>query len=94
MQVYTGIDWSENKHDVLFMNEKGAVITYFHSSHAITVSQPCRLKSIRNLVNPPDTDRWITTRLPGPAGDRPGPPTRVGPLLAAGPDRDVFVSGG
>jgi len=34
MQVYTGIDWSENKHDVLFMNEKGAVISYFHSSHS------------------------------------------------------------
>ena len=26
MQVYTGIDWSENKHDIVFMNQQGAVI--------------------------------------------------------------------
>ena len=33
MQVYTGIDWSENKHDVLFMNESGAVVTYLVIPH-------------------------------------------------------------
>jgi len=33
MQVYTGIDWSENKHDVIFMNEEGAVITYLVIPH-------------------------------------------------------------
>ena len=33
MEVYTGIDWSENKHDVLFMNEAGAVVTYLVIPH-------------------------------------------------------------
>jgi hypothetical protein len=27
MQVYIGIDWSEKKHDVVFMNAVGGVIT-------------------------------------------------------------------
>jgi transposase len=26
MQVYIGIDWSENKHDIVFINQQGAVI--------------------------------------------------------------------
>jgi hypothetical protein len=26
MQVYTGIDWSESEHDIVFMNEAGAAI--------------------------------------------------------------------
>jgi len=26
MQVYIGIDWSESKHDVVFMNAEGAVV--------------------------------------------------------------------
>ena len=26
MQVYIGIDWSENKHDIVMMNEGGAAI--------------------------------------------------------------------
>ena len=34
MQVYTGIDWSENKHDVLFTNEAGAVVTYLVIPHS------------------------------------------------------------
>ncbi len=33
MEVYTGIDWSENKHDVLFMNESGAVVAYLVIPH-------------------------------------------------------------
>ena len=33
MEVYTGIDWSENKHDVIFMNESGVVIFYFVIPH-------------------------------------------------------------
>ncbi len=35
MEVYTGIDWSENKHDVLFMNEAGAIVTYFVIPHTL-----------------------------------------------------------
>ena len=33
MQVYIGIDWSESKHDVVFMNEKGGVITGYTIEH-------------------------------------------------------------
>jgi hypothetical protein len=28
MQVYTGIDWSENKHDIVFKTEAGASIAH------------------------------------------------------------------
>ena len=34
MQVYNGIDWSEKKHDAVFLNEAGAilaVVTFEHS---------------------------------------------------------------
>jgi transposase len=33
MQVYTGIDWSENKHDVVFMNQAGAEIAQLTIPH-------------------------------------------------------------
>jgi transposase len=33
MQVYTGIDWSENKHDVAFMNEAGITIAQLTIPH-------------------------------------------------------------
>jgi transposase len=33
MRVYTGIDWSENQHDVVFMNEQGASIARLTIAH-------------------------------------------------------------
>jgi transposase len=33
MEVYTGIDWSENKHDLSFMNEAGVVIAQYTIPH-------------------------------------------------------------
>lgn len=33
MEVYIGIDWSENKHDIFFMNEAGAVIAQHTIPH-------------------------------------------------------------
>lgn len=33
MQVYIGIDWSENKHDIVFMNQAGAVIAELTIEH-------------------------------------------------------------
>ncbi len=33
MEVYIGIDWSENKHDIFFMNEAGAVIAQYTIPH-------------------------------------------------------------
>jgi transposase len=33
MRLYTGIDWSERKHDVVFMNEKGAAIAQLTIPH-------------------------------------------------------------
>jgi len=33
MQVYTGIDWSENKHDVAFMNQAGIVVAQLTIRH-------------------------------------------------------------
>jgi transposase len=35
MSVYIGIDWSERKHDVVFMNEAGAQIAYMCISHSL-----------------------------------------------------------
>ncbi len=35
MQVYIGIDWSEDKHDVVFMNEAGAQIAYLCIPHKL-----------------------------------------------------------
>ncbi len=33
MQVYIGIDWSEKKHDVVWMNDEGAVVTQMVIEH-------------------------------------------------------------
>lgn len=33
MSVYIGIDWSENKHDVVFLNEAGVIIAQLTTSH-------------------------------------------------------------
>ncbi len=33
MSVYLGIDWSENKHDVVFMNEAGASVAQLTIDH-------------------------------------------------------------
>ena len=33
MQVYIGIDWSEQKHDVVFMNKAGATLAQFEIPH-------------------------------------------------------------
>jgi transposase len=33
MEVYIGIDWSENKHDISFMNEAGVVIAQYTIPH-------------------------------------------------------------
>lgn len=35
MQVYIGIDWSEAKHDVVFMNEAGAELAYLSIPHKL-----------------------------------------------------------
>jgi len=35
MQVYTGIDWSESKHDIVFMNEAGAAIAQVTVPHTL-----------------------------------------------------------
>jgi transposase len=35
MRVYTGIDWSENKHDVVFMNQAGAVFAQLTIAHTV-----------------------------------------------------------
>jgi transposase len=34
MQVYIGIDWSENKHDVALVNDAGAMLAQFTIPHA------------------------------------------------------------
>ena len=34
MQVYIGIDWSEQKHDVVFMNKAGATLAQFEIPHS------------------------------------------------------------
>lgn len=33
MSVYIGIDWSEKKHDVVFLNEQGAILAQLSMSH-------------------------------------------------------------
>ena len=35
MLVYTGIDWSESKHDIVFMNQTGAVIAQLTVPHTL-----------------------------------------------------------
>jgi transposase len=35
MQVYTGIDWSESKHDIVFMNQAGAAIAQLTVPHTL-----------------------------------------------------------
>ena len=35
MKVYIGIDWSEDKHDVCFLHERGEVLLMLHIPHTI-----------------------------------------------------------
>lgn len=35
MAVYVGIDWSEEKHDVVFLNEQGAILGQLTMSHSV-----------------------------------------------------------
>ena len=36
MKVYIGIDWSEKKHDICFMNEKGEVMLEKQIEHSLS----------------------------------------------------------
>jgi hypothetical protein len=33
MKVYIGIDWSENEHEVVWLNEQGVIIDQFRMAH-------------------------------------------------------------
>jgi len=35
MQVYIGIDWSEKKHDAVFINEAGAILVFVTFKHSV-----------------------------------------------------------
>lgn len=36
MSIYIGIDWSEEQHDVVFLNEAGAVIGQMTMVHSVS----------------------------------------------------------
>ena len=49
MSIYIGIDWSQDKHDVAFMNAAGAIIVFDN--------QKRRQKIIKNSVTPINTKK-------------------------------------
>jgi len=48
MQVYIGIDWSESKHDVAYMNEKGAILALGVIEH--TLAGLLKLEAMRQRL--------------------------------------------
>jgi hypothetical protein len=64
MQVYIGIDWSENKHDIVIMNEAGAAIarqTIAHTPQGFLELEA----SCQNLGLPPDACLYGMDRVFG-----------------------------
>jgi hypothetical protein len=43
--LYLGIDWSKNKHDIVAVNQQGAVIA------SLTVPHPTIQKALPNWIN-------------------------------------------
>ena len=54
MPIYIGIDWSENKHDVVFLNEAGAIVAQLTMSHT-----PAGLLNLEEVTKI-DSDRLRT----------------------------------
>jgi transposase len=57
MQVYIGIDWSEEKHDVVFMNEAGMELASLVIPH--TLDRFAQFDSTRQKMGLAPTDCWI-----------------------------------
>lgn len=49
MQMYIGIDWSESKHDVMFVNENGGQISYQSVPHSLEGFQ--KIDEMRQKLN-------------------------------------------
>ena len=62
MLVYIGIDWSEQKHDVAFMNEKGGIIERFTIAHTWEGLMQIENKRLRMGVDVQDCLIGIETR--------------------------------
>ena len=63
MQVYIGIDWSEDKHDVVFMNQVGvdvARLTILHSLDGLVQLDAARRKP--GLAQDECTLCWLALR--------------------------------
>ena len=53
MPVYIGIDWSENKHDIVMMNKRRAVLSQFVIEHSAEGFMQLA-KAVADLQQPPD----------------------------------------
>lgn len=57
MSIYMGIDWSQDKHDVAFMNEAGAIIARLTIPH-----QPAGFHRISATIDTP-LFRWYDVAM-------------------------------
>ena len=57
MAVYIGIDWSEKKHDVVFLNETGAILAQLSMSH--TPEGLLNLEKTRQYAGIELADCWV-----------------------------------
>ena len=57
MPVYIGIDWSEAKHDVVFLNEAGAILAQLSMAH--TATGLLNLEKTRQYAGIPLAECWV-----------------------------------
>lgn len=57
MSIYIGIDWSEDKHDVVFLNEAGAIMGQLTMAHSLTGLQ--NLEKTRQYLGVSRDECWV-----------------------------------
>jgi transposase len=57
MPIYIGIDWSENKHDVVFLNDAGAIVAQLTMSH--TPAGLLNLEKTRQYAGIDIAECWV-----------------------------------
>lgn len=57
MGIYIGIDWSEDKHDVVFLNEAGAIIGQLSMAHTLDGLQ--NLEKTRQYLGVSRAECWV-----------------------------------
>jgi hypothetical protein len=74
MEVHTGIDWSENRHDIVMMNEAGAAIvrqTFAHTPEGFLELEASYQSSVAKICGKVQVEAEAAPLSSGPDLDKP-----------------------